>query len=1074
MMSSWRLPFVLCVASCAHALAEPVLLDQQFKLPPGFHIYKAADASLTGGSYDIAFDGQGRLLVGDGEAVRRLTDSNGDQVYDRQEVIAEGLGGRGPQGLLVYGDRLYAVGGDGIQLFSGYSKGGALKHEGRLGQPFNTGGDHAAHTVLRGLDGYIYFVCGDGGGVLDRKHITESSSPVIYERNGSVFRFDPDGEYWECISAGGRNAPSLGVNYLGEFFSFDSDMEWHVDLPWYRPVRLNHWAIGGDQGWYGVGALPPYYIDNLPPVMVVGRGSPSWGVFYEHNQFPSKYADSFLCCDYRWKSATTGGYNSSGRLVAFHLARDGASWAATMETLVEAKPAAVDVEGNGINFALVDVDVAPDGSVFVSDHNQGVWRIFYSDSGEVPNVVPQTTFSPRDLARTQPGSEWTRLALERLTNERGGLGNINASDTLGGRIRLMAEKSDDLRERLTAIRTLAPHFRSLGASFLRKLAQDDEPEIRAQAAWLYGIRRNENEAAALIELLADKDAFVRRRAAEALGRLGVSAANDALVAALGDTERPVRYAAMTAIAHRPFAEWRDLALSSDDPQVWMRALVACSIRREEPDPRRVGLVVGKLLDHPLSLKEDRLDLLRVLGLFREQIEQTAVLDRVHAHVLSGVNDVDRDLRWEHARLVGDYSIPAGVDPLLEHLRKPETQNVARFHIAQALSRIEDGCSESQAQQLLRWLVTTQEGWFAEFDGKGAQFPQFWSTVLDRIVDAHPATVAQFVDSLKPGSQLSKMAYGVLPSSDIGRRKLRQLLADSSASLRREIVLGLARTEVDKSFWSIMLRELSADDAESRKALADWIERNGVAIEEYSSYLRELEDGTLQGEQLIADRLLALLGQRREAERGFRALSILFDDDRDRDVNYRDQQVRVAVQERWQAWYRERFGVPYIPGTDQVGGDQLTDDDIHRMLVAGERSGDVARGRNVYLQASCFSCHGGIADKETAVFGPDLAGVTKRLKPAELADAIVYPSKQVAERFRNTLVITTDGKSLTGVLTERTDQQIVLVSSSNEVTRLPISDVEAVKSLETSPMPAKLLNRFDAKQIEDLLAFVRSL
>src|SRR5262245_30504796 len=79
--------------------AAPVLLDARFELPPGFHIYRAADPELTGGSYDIAFDGDGRLLVGDGTAVRRLEDSDHDGVYDRFEVIATGLGRRGPQGL---------------------------------------------------------------------------------------------------------------------------------------------------------------------------------------------------------------------------------------------------------------------------------------------------------------------------------------------------------------------------------------------------------------------------------------------------------------------------------------------------------------------------------------------------------------------------------------------------------------------------------------------------------------------------------------------------------------------------------------------------------------------------------------------------------------------------------------------------------------------------------------------------------------------------------------------------------------------------------------------------------------
>ena len=46
------------------------------------NIYRVADNKLTGSSYDLTFDGQGNLLVADGNAVRRLKDVNGDQVYD--------------------------------------------------------------------------------------------------------------------------------------------------------------------------------------------------------------------------------------------------------------------------------------------------------------------------------------------------------------------------------------------------------------------------------------------------------------------------------------------------------------------------------------------------------------------------------------------------------------------------------------------------------------------------------------------------------------------------------------------------------------------------------------------------------------------------------------------------------------------------------------------------------------------------------------------------------------------------------------------------------------------------------
>jgi len=92
---------ILAVAMPASTPALPPLLDTQFELARGLHIYRAAGPEISAGSYALTFDGEGRLLVGDGNAVRRLQDSDGDGVFDRFEVIATGLGWRGPQGLLV-------------------------------------------------------------------------------------------------------------------------------------------------------------------------------------------------------------------------------------------------------------------------------------------------------------------------------------------------------------------------------------------------------------------------------------------------------------------------------------------------------------------------------------------------------------------------------------------------------------------------------------------------------------------------------------------------------------------------------------------------------------------------------------------------------------------------------------------------------------------------------------------------------------------------------------------------------------------------------------------------------------
>ncbi|NIP19192.1 MAG: hypothetical protein GWM87_14290, partial [Xanthomonadales bacterium] len=82
------------------------------------------------------------------------------------------------------------------------------------------------------------------------------------------------------------------------------------------------------------------------------------------------------------------------------------------------------------------------------------------------------------------------------------------------------------------------------------------------------------EEQAVAGLLEDKDPFVRRRAAEALTRFGSDAVVGKLVACLSDDDRFVRYAAMTALAHRPTARLLEEAAKSQSPQALMRLLVA--------------------------------------------------------------------------------------------------------------------------------------------------------------------------------------------------------------------------------------------------------------------------------------------------------------------------------------------------------------------------------------------------------------------------------------------------------------------------------------------------------------------
>lgn len=1075
----------LILLAPALALSAPVFLENQFELPPGFRIYRAATPELSGGSYDLAFDGQGRLLVGDGSAIRRLKDADNDGVFDSFEVIATGLGWRGPQGLLVYGDRLYAVGGDGIQFYEGYGSASGLVHKGRIGQPFRTGGDHEAHTLLRGHDGHLYFISGDGGGVRDRLHITESNSPVLFERAASVFRISPDGERWECVSAGGRNPPNLGQNYLGELFSFDSDMEWHVGLPFWRPVRLNHWLTGGDQGWQEVGAYPPYYIDNLPGILDVGRGSPTWGVFYEHTQLPERYRDAFLVCDYRWKRESDDQYATSGRLVAFFLSREGAAWKAKMETLARPKPDARDATGKAISFALVDVEVAPDGSLFLSDHNQGIWRISYGDKSEHFSKMPApkaTTALQGLLELPQPASEWSRLAEEEFKKQVG--------KDWPRQVEAVALKQDaPARDRLRSVRLLSGDFPALSNEFVSALSQDPNPEMRAQGVWLLGLRGGAEARVRIPLRLRDSDPFVRRRAAEAATRTPNMPAGP-LLTAMEDSERLVRYAAMAALALQPTSTWFEQATNRRNAQVCMRALVAAKMRRELPSDDTVRALINTLLSdkrlraaegfelpatrvtgtvirRPSELRddpiEDRLDLLRTLSLFRERLAPKDV-QRVRRILLEGFPAIEPNLAFEQVRLIGEYQATNGFSKLL-HALESETDHIRQFHIAHAIAKLPGGWSEPEEQSLVDWFFKQQSGWFAEFKAKGVEFPEFWSAVLSDFARHHSRAVLNARSKIELTSLLGGVYLDLLASKPNGVTSLIELHDQPAqkSEVRSRIARRLAQEPKSTStrHWGLVYDAfIESTDRELLRACVVFFGRNLPTMEPLPEYVSERAITLLERERSLfkpLNDLLAALADTKAAP--------------GRLVERVEPPVREQNLAFWKSWFHDRFK-RQIAQTPAEAREQ-PDEQIHQLILVNQlTNGNAARGGQIYERLQCHTCHGGGANpgREGRIFGPDLVGVARRLNRQELADSLVFPSKQVADRFKAFELTLKNSTVLTGFITEQNDKTVTF-AERDQVRQIPRSEIASLTPQKNSLMPDKLINRLTREELADLMAFL---
>ena len=90
------------------------------------------------------------------------------------------------------------------------------------------------------------------------------------------------------------------------------------------------------------------------------------------------------------------------------------------------------------------------------------------------------------------------------------------------------------------------------------------------------------------------------------------------------------------------------------------------------------------------------------------------------------------------------------------------------------------------------------------------------------------------------------------------------------------------------------------------------------------------------------------------------------------------------------------------------------------------------------------------------------------------ESILEPSKTIDPQFVSHLVETTQGEVLTGLLAERTDEEVVLRQADNKEVRIPVADIERQAPQQKSLMPELLLRDMTAEQVADMLEYLAGL
>lgn len=349
---------------------------EAIEVPPGFTVERAYEVPGRQGSWvSLTFDDRGRALASDESGALYRFDPESGRRAERLDVD---LGSA--QGLTYAFDALYVV----VNSFGTWTSGlyrlrdttGDDRFDDvRLLRAFDGRGEHGPHAVVPGPDGRsLWVLCGnhtalpepldasrvprvwDEDQLLPREPDPGGHAVGVLAPGGWVARTDPDGERWELWAIGMRNAYDLAFDQRGAAFTFDSDMEWDVGLPWYRPARVLELASGADFGWrHGSGKWPTYVPDSLPGILDVGLASPTGVLRSDELAFPAAWRARLFVADWAY-----------GTIYAVALAPDGAAYAAERLPFVRAR-----------GLPVTDLAVGPAGGLWFAVGGRGTRSALY-------------------------------------------------------------------------------------------------------------------------------------------------------------------------------------------------------------------------------------------------------------------------------------------------------------------------------------------------------------------------------------------------------------------------------------------------------------------------------------------------------------------------------------------------------------------------------------------------------------------------------------------------------------------------------------------------------------------------
>lgn len=153
----------------------------------------------------------------------------------------------------------------------------------------------------------------------------------------------------------------------------------------------------------------------------------------------------------------------------------------------------------------------------------------------------------------------------------------------------------------------------------------------------------------------------------------------------------------------------------------------------------------------------------------------------------------------------------------------------------------------------------------------------------------------------------------------------------------------------------------------------------------------------------------------------------------------------------------------------------TADDLQTGLEAALRGRTPDIGKRIFQEATCLLCHK--VGAEGGAVGPELKDVFTRLKGDRVAllREVLDPSHKIDPKYALYNVVTTDGRIISGIITDQNAETVTVVSNPEKPQPQTIErdDIDEVAKTSASLMPKGLLDRFSRDEILELLSYLEN-